>query len=124
MPWQVNLSEDSKYVKMCYKDEISIEDVRQAHSAAVSLCKENSILFVLDDCLEMTAKFTITDLILLYKTFEESGKSFRIIEAIVLPKDNKARDNVLFYETASLNRGYTIKSFKTQEEALKWLNPK
>jgi uncharacterized protein YbcV (DUF1398 family) len=87
----------------------------------MELMNESGVSLFLADCKEMAAAHTILDIFTKVQSYLEKGLSKEIKEAVILPENTKSAENLKFYETACLNRGFTVKVFKARDEALNWL---
>ena len=68
---------------------------------------------------DLTEAFT--DLNDLVDALSALGMTERFREAVVRPTDVTAAVSVGFWETAGVNRGPAIRTFRTRSEALDWL---
>lgn len=68
----------------------------------------------------MVGGHSIVDLYALIKLLE--SRDLRgLKEAILMPSLQASRQDVEFYETACLNRGFNVKVFRDRQAALDWL---
>lgn len=122
MPCDIKLNKNYKIIELTYYGIITPKELKDAFDAAVSLSmKEGSTLF-LADCTEMVGGHSVIDLYALISIFESSGLGRGMKEALLLPSLKSSINDVKFYETACLNRGFNVKIFQNVDDALKWLS--
>ncbi|MFO7570541.1 MAG: hypothetical protein R6W75_12155 [Smithellaceae bacterium] len=121
MPWNVELNINQKIIELTYAGIVTPKALEEAFCAAVKLATENDVSLFLADCSDMIGGHSVADLYFLISIFEASGFHPRSREAIVLPALDTSQQDVAFYETACLNRGYEVKIFPNRDEALNWL---
>jgi hypothetical protein len=112
---------ENKYIEILYSGNVSNDELIDAVLKAKVLSEENGTNVFLADCSNMSGGHSIIDLYNLILLYEQLGLSRTLREAILLPAMPDTIENVRFYETASLNRGYTVRLFENREEALGWL---
>jgi hypothetical protein len=121
MAWHINLDQSRKFIRISYPGTITPSDLMEAFAAAVKLSHETGILRFYADCTEMTGGHSIIDLFNLISQYMSSGVPHTFREAVVIPSGQIHSEDVKFYETACLNRGYTVRVFTDSQEAIKWL---
>jgi hypothetical protein len=121
MPWDLNLDHDRKIVRITYAGLVTPAELKDSLIATVSVSKKNGILHYLTDCSGMVGGHSATDLYFLISLFESVGIDREAKEALILPHLQSTVKEVEFYETACINRGYSVKIFRNAEEALVWL---
>jgi dihydroorotase len=72
----------------------------------------------------MIGGHSVLDLYNLISLYKDSGFPNNFKEAILMPNLNDPVENVQFYETACLNRGYNVKVFNDKDNAVLWLTNK
>ena len=124
MPWNLQLHHDAELIELTYSGIVTPDALIDAFTTAAKLAKENNILLFLADCLDMLGGHSVVDLYSLIALFETLDIAPRSREALILPNLKASLQDVSFYETACLNRGYNVKVFKARQEALAWLTEK
>jgi len=97
-------------------------DLRESTSAGIVLSREKGNADALVDSTELelvASLFYLFDLPA--RQYYEDGLNRRVRVAVVLPSLPKEREDVLFYETACVNRGWRVRSFPTRDDAIEWL---
>lgn len=121
MPWTIQFNPATQTVELAYTGAVSPKDLQDALAAALDLATKNHTSLFLADCTDMVGGHSVGDLYFLISLFESSGFKNGIKEAILLPSLQSSVEDVYFYETACLNRGYNVKIFKHHDEAQAWL---
>jgi hypothetical protein len=83
---------------------------------------EQEVWSVLADCSQVVRTPTITDLKDLVDALSDLGVQDVFREAVVRPIDVMAATSIAYWETAGVNRGLAIRTFRTREDALAWLD--
>lgn len=121
MSWKIKIIENPGYIKLQYSGLVTKDELVEAFFSTAGILRGGNILKVLADCTSMTGGHSVTDLYGLIDLFEAAGMPRNIKEAIILPELKDTLENVRFYETACLNRGYNVKICREHDEAVKWL---
>lgn len=121
MPWTIHFNPATQTVELAYTGVVSPKDLQEALVAALDLATKNQTSLFLADCTKMVGGHSVADLYFLISLFESSGFKREIKEAILLPSLQSSVEDVYFYETTCLNRGYNVKLFKKRDDALAWL---
>jgi hypothetical protein len=120
MGWNIKFNADNRIIELSYYGVVSPVELNDALTAAVSISQREGTVRFLADCSEMLGGHSITDLYFLISLYESVGaRSMK--EALILPFVDIAQDDVKFYETACLNRGFDVKVFNSVSEAMNWL---
>ncbi|MDK9699790.1 MAG: hypothetical protein OEM52_06580 [bacterium] len=121
MPWGAQYNSVLKCVELNYIGQVSAKDLFDAFIVAGNLAQENNTIKFLADCTLLTGGHTLADVFTLISNYSAGGVHVRFREAILLPKQEAAVQEVAFYETACLNRGFDVKVFTNRAEAEAWL---
>jgi len=122
MAWQAKFNPELKIIELTYTGTITPADLEEAYMASAELATQAGTAKFLADCSEMIGgSYLLTDLYNLIAKFEERRGAYVIKEALILPISTVPREDVKFYETACMNRGFNMKVFSTVEDALVWL---
>ena len=119
MSWGINYNQG--IIELKYLDIVTKDDLVNAFKGAEKMSLEYSTMLILSDCRDMKGGHTLFDL---FGLIEELGKADilrSIKEAILISVNSETVANIEFWETACGNRGFNVRIFDNQEEALKWL---
>lgn len=122
MAWAASYNNEHNLVELIYKGKVTPADLHEALMAAVKLAKENNSILFLADCSDMEGGHSVVDLYGLISLYESVGLQLKMKEALLLPLLKSPKEDVKFYETACLNKGFNVKVFSSKEKALAWLN--
>jgi len=120
MAWNIKYNCDHKIIEITYSGIVSPSELNDALAAAMSLSQKECTLLVLADCTDIAGGHSVTDLFFLISLYEKHGLR-GMKEALILPALKSSIDQVLFYETACLNRGFNVKILRNSQEAIAWL---
>jgi hypothetical protein len=122
MSWKIILMKEKGYVQISYAGNVTSQDLAEGAQAVLKLGLEHNFTKCLTDCKHIDippdVRSMYENLIYFFDKIE-LNKSYR--EAMILPVNKKAAEYVLFYEVACTNRGYTVKTFESEQDAVAWL---
>ncbi len=121
MPYTLNLADDPERIEMVYYGTVSAEEYKNALVEFVIFQKEHRRLLVLTDLTDMVVTPSILNVYDAINMFENMGIHRNTSEALIIPANKFAVENVKFYENACQNRGFNVRLFTDRDEALKWL---
>ncbi len=121
MPVKIGFSENPERIEVNYSGTITESEYGDAIREFVKFNAEKKCLLVLTDLREMTVSPSILNVYDSINMFEKMGIDKNTSEALIIPENKFAADNVKFYETACQNRGYNVRLFYNKEDAIKWL---
>jgi hypothetical protein len=121
MPWSVSYSDELDAVLTVYAGALPANALSEAIEATITLAQERGTTRFLGDCSGLQGGHSIGDLYDLANLLEAFGLGRGVREAIILPQLSAQAQDVHFWETICLNRGYTVRVFATMLEAQGWL---
>jgi hypothetical protein len=121
MPYSVALDPELALIRVAYSGTISPGDLQQAFLELFNLCRTTGQYSILADCTQMTGGHTLFDLMELISQFEPRGVPRTFKEAVLMHAPLNRRETE-FYETAAMNRGFNVRLFESEAEAIAWLN--
>lgn len=121
MPVYARFLTNERLVEVVFRGQVSEAELRRAVDDTISLAANHQTCLCLADCLGLGGGHSFTDLYDLVALLEarKLGPQFR--EAILLPANPAAAEQVRFYETACFNRGINVRIFSDRAEAIAWL---
>jgi len=123
MGYRIAHDEAGRRVEVTYSGAVTRADFEAASADAIGMQRAKGILrFVIlfDD----DARITASKIDIYKLPTEDYGKAKvdrRTRIAVVLPEAGHARNAALFYEDASRNRGWNVRSFADHATAVSWL---
>ena len=120
MPYSVSLDPALALIRVTYSGTVSPVDLQQAFQEVFTLCRKTNRDSILADCTRMTGGHTLFDLIDLISQFEPRGVPHTFKEAVLMHAPFNRRETE-FYETAAMNRGFNVRLFECEAEAVVWL---
>jgi len=123
MTWAIKQNDQSGIIQVTFTGPTTGQDLRDATSKAIELSKELSITKVLVDVSQMEVLASTIDIYNLPNIqYVEEGLDRRVRVALIQPDTLKERNDVHFYETACVNRGWQVQTFPGRDAAIAWLN--
>lgn len=124
MPWTIAYNTEKDFILITYSGRVIQSELIEAFKASGELMKQHNTLLILSDCSKMIGGHSVLDLYSLISLYKDTDFPKYFKEAILMPDLNDTVENVQFYETACLNRGYNVKIFNNNTEAINWLTGK
>ena len=121
MPYEVNYNSKLRIVEATVSGVLSAEEFHSCTDEQMNLTAKHGIGSVLINALELTSVEFVMDIYDLPGRYEEGGLSRSSRFALVLPKLRSLHEIGEFYDNVCNNRGWTVQSFATRDEAIAWL---
>lgn len=121
MPFKIEILQEPERIEVAYYGKVTEEELRLAIKEFMDKKGGSKYLLVLTDCLGITTSPSVLDVYERINMYEKLGIDTKTKEAILIPSDQVVVENVKFYETACLNRGYNVRIFENRQEAIDWL---
>ncbi|MBE2217105.1 MAG: STAS/SEC14 domain-containing protein [Ignavibacteria bacterium] len=121
MPFKIEIHTHPERIEVTYYGKVTEEELRLAIKEFMDKKGGSEYLLVLTDCLGITTSPSVLDVYERINMYEKLGIDTETKEAILIPSDQIVVENVKFYETACLNRGYNVRIFENRQEAIDWL---
>lgn len=123
MPWSISYLKEKEVVVVQYVGIVTNNDIAEGAKARIEVQKTRNTKRVLITLLEIeSVETTIIDAHSLpNKLYEQLGADRQSKVALVSPSSGPLKMLCDHYENASINRGWNVKVFFTEQEAFKWL---
>ncbi len=121
MPWETRYLPEEKIIEIIFEGTFTLTSLAKILDNVLELVEKEHAYLVLGDCQKIEHSNTAFNIYDIPKEYENRQVNRRIREAMILPVDKDARQNVEFYETVCRNRGFNVRVFETREAALNWL---
>lgn len=118
MPDKIKINEESGIVEIISFGAVSKRDIESSIAKTNQINEEIGINKVLVDTTEQDSMPNTFDI---FSLFSQFPRDLRV--ALLANQDQPTSQEILFSETVAVNRGLTVRVFKSREEALSWLNP-
>lgn len=121
MAWTVQFDDALSIIRSTYSGNVTPSELQGAFIAALELAKGKGCCRFFANCLEIECGHSSVDLYFLVSQYAPNGLDHTMKEAVLLPRNQHAAKDILFYETACLNRGFNVRAFTDADEAINWL---
>lgn len=121
MPWTIEILDDPKAVSSTLVGPMKLVVVKEVAAAAIKLAAEKHVDKFLDDARGMQPELTTLEIHGLPDTFGKLGLGKLDKVAVVYRESSPQAADFRFFETAALNRGYSVRVFTRLDAALRWL---
>ena len=109
------------HTHLIYSKLVTPQELLEAFHAALALGNEKRNWRYFADLTDMEGGHSVLDLYGLIDLFEAKNMPRTMREAILMPTLSSTHEEVRFYETTCVNRGFFIRVFTRREDALAWL---
>jgi hypothetical protein len=121
MPFIVKYNNELSIIESVLVDQVTNKDLLEHEAQCIALAKENESTRIITDAKQATLEMSVVDLYGLPEFYGDQGLNRFVRIAVLPPTSGPGKDLVDFYETVSLNRGWTVGIFEERQEALDWL---
>jgi len=122
MPWSYKHNPELRIYEVRYKGKVTAHDLQQSSSELIALQKANDVNRYLVDATDMQFSGSLVDVYdIPHAQYEEEGADRSGRVAVVLPRELRSKEAVIFYETVCRNRGWDAQAFSAFDEAVSWL---
>ena len=121
MAVEVRFAEEAGVVEMVFVGAASPQEIDVAMTKAGAVGAEHLSNRYLVDCRQTAAGGTAFDVLALAEFLSSVPRGVIEREAVLLPADAAAAEQLEFFETACRNRGLDVRVFSERDEALSWL---
>lgn len=121
MPYKYIEPDGSDILEVKYTGIVTAEDHKGAINEFKTINETKKYFLVLTDLIEMEIAPSVLNIYDNVNLLEQIEIDKAISEAIILPENKFAAENVRFYENACVNRGFNVKTFNERDKALSWL---
>lgn len=122
MPWEIFIAPSNDFVEVKISGGLTSADLARVFEQVVVIEKASGIRLVLVDGTEAEVG-GVSDAEIYFEISRRiaAGVSLARKQAVVLPASLAGDQLGHFYETASINRHFTVKAFTSRERAIAWL---
>jgi hypothetical protein len=120
MAWEVS-TENVGYLLCRTWDTLDDNEVVAMVMQAIKIMNQADLLQVLTDFREVTSMVTVNKLYELPELYDQVGVSRQMSMALLLPVTGHREEDYRFFENVCRNRGYNVRLFNDNEEAVRWL---
>ena len=116
MPDVVTVNKKKQLVEVHSSGHVQESDIMNSMEEMIEIYKETGINRILVNVVE---QLSVPNSIDMFTIFSKFPREFQV--AMIISDEQKTLEDSLFIETVAQNRGIPIKTFKSREEAEKWL---
>ncbi len=121
MPYKINYIEKSGIVIIENKGELTYDELVNQSKEAIILAKDKNSQLFLSDFSNVKVQANTFKLLKFPEIYEQYGMNRNSKIAVVVTNVELKTDELRFYETICINRGWQIKIFLKREHAFEWL---
>jgi hypothetical protein len=121
MTWRIEFDEKLGVIHCVYAGTVTVEDYKKGALETIALAKKHNIHRILIDDSELKSTVSTMEIYDMPNLYETADANRRSKWALILPPEGPIRDDVNFYVTMCLNRGWFVKTFEDRRAAIDWL---
>lgn len=121
MPYAIKFIENNRIIQIKNNGELSYEELLTQTREVIKIQQEKSTSLILTEFVSVKLDVNIADIFQFPELYEQLGMQRKSKIAVVVSDVEIKTDELQFYETICLNRGWNIKIFLKEKEAIKWL---
>lgn len=121
MPWQVKRNEELGFIEVAYTGSVTINEVQEATTEALSLATGIGPHFFLADLSDALSRLSVRDIYAMPEQWEAARATRSNRLACVVPQGAVPAEDLRFYENVTHNRGWKVQVFEARAAAVNWL---
>jgi hypothetical protein len=121
MTWRIEFDEALGIISCLYAGTVSAEDFRKGALETIALARKHRTHRILIDDSKLASTVSTMEIYEMPGLYETSDANRRSKWALILPPKGPIREDVDFYTTMCLNRGWYVKTFEDRRSAIDWL---
>jgi hypothetical protein len=121
MPYTIHYLQDEGIVLITNNGELTYEDFVKQAQETLEIGRINKCRLFLADCTSMISRvgtMEIFDTPAVYNNLE-APRTNKV--ALIISEDKDTNEDIGFYETVCVNRGWPVRVFNDKKAAMKWL---
>lgn len=121
MTWRIDYNAELGVMDCVYSDHVSAAEFEAGTLKTIALAKQHRTHLILIDDSELTSAVSTMEIYEMPRFYAGTDANRKSKWAIILPPGGQIREDVKFYATMCLNRGWYLKAFDDRKEAIDWL---
>jgi hypothetical protein len=121
MTWRIELDEKQGIIHCVYAGTVTVEDYKKGALKTIALAKKHDTHRILIDDSALASTVSTMDIYEMPGLYEVADANRRSKWALILPPEGPIREDVKFYVTRCLNKGWFVKTFDDRQTAIDWL---
>lgn len=122
MSWHIAYDEALGVIHCVYAGHVTTADYEAGTLKTIALAKRhNTHLIFIDESELLSVDVSTMEIYQMPRFYEEADANRRSKWALILPPEGKVREDVEFYVTMCLNRGWYLKAFDDRQAGIDWL---
>ena len=121
MPYEIKFLKETGIVSIENKGELTFDELIEQSKEAINLGRENYSHLFLTDFSNVKVHASTMEVLQFPEIYEQLGMNKMSKIAVLVSGIELNTEDLKFYETICLNRGWQIKIFLEKEPAIEWL---
>ena len=121
MAYDLRIIKNKKIIEIRNSGEITNEDMITETQEVIKLQHEKNIVLILTEFVSVKVDASLSDVFQFPEMYEQMGMDRKTRIAVLVSEIEVNNEELDFYETICINRGWTIKIFIDKKEAIEWL---
>jgi len=121
MPFEIKFLGEKGIVSIENRGELTYDELIEQTKEAINLGHENNSRLFLTDFSHVKVQTSMMEVFQFPEIYEQLGMNQMSKIAVLVSETELKTEELKFYETICLNRGWQIKIFLQKEPAIEWL---
>lgn len=121
MPWRVEYDEKLGVICCICAGHLELDEFKAATFEVIALSKVHRAHLGIIDTIELTSAMSTLEIYGMPDFFATTEADRQSKWTLLLPPEGQIREDVKFYVTTCLNRGWYLRTFDARQEAIDWL---
>ena len=121
MAYEIKLIKNKRIIEVKNSGKITNEDMIAQTQEVIKLQHEKNMFLILTEFAAVKVDVNISDVFQFPELYEQMGLDRKSKIAVLVSEIEIKAEELNFYETICLNRGWQIKIFLKKKEAIEWL---
>lgn len=121
MSWKVDLDAENGFIHTVYSGTVTKDDILASTTQTLKMISGKGPQKFLSEWIDSNSKLTTTEIFAIPDEWEAAEANRGSVLALVVPDNPDSLRDAKFYEDTCVNRGWRVRIFTQQNDAIEWL---
>lgn len=121
MAWKASLNPENGFIEVTYSSRVTMQDVSEANADILTFVQVESPLKFFVNIVDAELELSVIDLFKIPESWDALGFGRGNSMCVVTRESSNQTKDLSFLEDVSVNRGWNVKIFTNNKEAIQWL---
>ena len=122
MAWDVTMNNETGFIEEVFSGTVTIQDISDAMAKILTFAQIDTPLKFKVNVVDANIDISVIELFKLPGTWDDLGFGRGNSMCVITGGSSEQTEALLFLETVSINRGWNVKVFTSEKEAIQWLS--